>query len=319
VGSPWMERVDAARAVLPRGRVSRPRLAYRHHRLAIHGPDRLSEGGGQNVSVARVANLPRPQPVDLPGEDGSVAHGLTGSGSRGGSGSRAGSRAGSRSGSGRGSVRSGCSTGMTTMRRDGPGSCMSGAGAASRRAAPVAGAAEGNGEGRFVSGVAVVTLRDHGRWVARDPSRLTARIRHVHRDYRRHQTLRVTGAVRVPRSCGNRVRSSGWDGPERQDARRVPATKLHLPARPRTIRCPSLVSTLLEHGSASRIARCQFVQPRRGRLSRRAPSTGGPRALILAAGAMRICRSFALLAQLVEHFHGKEGVVGSSPTEGFPF
>jgi hypothetical protein len=26
----------------------------------------------------------------------------------------------------------------------------------------------------------------------------------------------------------------------------------------------------------------------------------------------------ALLAQLVEHFHGKEGVVGSSPTEGFP-
>ena len=30
-----------------------------------------------------------------------------------------------------------------------------------------------------------------------------------------------------------------------------------------------------------------------------------------------ICRPFALLAQLVEHFHGKEGVVGSSPTEGF--
>ena len=26
--------------------------------------------------------------------------------------------------------------------------------------------------------------------------------------------------------------------------------------------------------------------------------------------------SHALLAQLVEHFHGKEGVVGSSPTEG---
>jgi hypothetical protein len=32
---------------------------------------------------------------------------------------------------------------------------------------------------------------------------------------------------------------------------------------------------------------------------------------------MRICRSFALLAQLVEHFHGKEGVAGSSPAEGF--
>ena len=26
----------------------------------------------------------------------------------------------------------------------------------------------------------------------------------------------------------------------------------------------------------------------------------------------------ALLAQLVEHFHGKEGVDGSSPSEGFP-
>jgi hypothetical protein len=33
--------------------------------------------------------------------------------------------------------------------------------------------------------------------------------------------------------------------------------------------------------------------------------------------ATRICRSFALLAQLVEHFHGKEGVAGSSPAEGF--
>src|SRR5215216_2303431 len=34
------------------------------------------------------------------------------------------------------------------------------------------------------------------------------------------------------------------------------------------------------------------------------------------ARKMRICRSFALLAQLVEHFHGKEGVDGSSPSEG---
>src|SRR3954452_18458738 len=31
---------------------------------------------------------------------------------------------------------------------------------------------------------------------------------------------------------------------------------------------------------------------------------------------MWICRFFALLAQLVEHFHGKEGVAGSSPAEG---
>ena len=29
------------------------------------------------------------------------------------------------------------------------------------------------------------------------------------------------------------------------------------------------------------------------------------------------CGSPALLAQLVEHFHGKEGVAGSSPAEGF--
>ena len=28
-------------------------------------------------------------------------------------------------------------------------------------------------------------------------------------------------------------------------------------------------------------------------------------------------RGRALLAQLVEHFHGKEGVAGSSPAEGF--
>ena len=35
------------------------------------------------------------------------------------------------------------------------------------------------------------------------------------------------------------------------------------------------------------------------------------------ARKVRICRCFALLAQLVEHFHGKEGVAGSSPAEGF--
>jgi hypothetical protein len=40
------------------------------------------------------------------------------------------------------------------------------------------------------------------------------------------------------------------------------------------------------------------------------------RGLDFGARKMWICRPFALLAQLVEHFHGKEGVVGSSPTEG---
>ena len=33
-------------------------------------------------------------------------------------------------------------------------------------------------------------------------------------------------------------------------------------------------------------------------------------------GQERIC---ALVAQLVEHFHGKEKVIGSSPIEGFAF
>jgi hypothetical protein len=40
------------------------------------------------------------------------------------------------------------------------------------------------------------------------------------------------------------------------------------------------------------------------------------RGLDLGARKTRICRHFALLAQLVEHFHGKEGVAGSSPAEG---
>jgi hypothetical protein len=46
-------------------------------------------------------------------------------------------------------------------------------------------------------------------------------------------------------------------------------------------------------------------------------STGCLRASNWSASATGICRYFALLAQLVEHFHGKEGVAGSSPAEGF--
>src|SRR5690242_9568242 len=34
------------------------------------------------------------------------------------------------------------------------------------------------------------------------------------------------------------------------------------------------------------------------------------------ARKVRLRGTFALLAQLVEHFHGKEGVAGSSPAEG---
>ena len=44
-------------------------------------------------------------------------------------------------------------------------------------------------------------------------------------------------------------------------------------------------------------------------------SNGSSRAEPLATARASLTRS-ALLAQLVEHFHGKEGVVGSSPTEG---
>ena len=47
----------------------------------------------------------------------------------------------------------------------------------------------------------------------------------------------------------------------------------------------------------------------------RPSSTGAPAARECGAGAARLVR-LALLAQLVEHLHGKEGVDGSSPSEG---
>jgi hypothetical protein len=51
----------------------------------------------------------------------------------------------------------------------------------------------------------------------------------------------------------------------------------------------------------------------------RPPGFCSPRAARNRAGSgkTRENLALALLAQLVEHFHGKEGVVGSSPTEGF--
>ena len=45
-------------------------------------------------------------------------------------------------------------------------------------------------------------------------------------------------------------------------------------------------------------------------------SMGGSGRAIAQGFESLICRHFALLAQLVEHFHGKEGVAGSSPAEG---
>ena len=44
------------------------------------------------------------------------------------------------------------------------------------------------------------------------------------------------------------------------------------------------------------------------------PCPLGRRGRLLSQAILRAC---ALLAQLVEHFHGKEGVTGSSPVEGF--
>jgi hypothetical protein len=56
----------------------------------------------------------------------------------------------------------------------------------------------------------------------------------------------------------------------------------------------------------------RFLRPRA--VPRQYGRLASPRLL---ARKTRLCRSFALLAQLVEHFHGKEGVAGSSPAEGF--
>src|SRR5947208_3346817 len=44
--------------------------------------------------------------------------------------------------------------------------------------------------------------------------------------------------------------------------------------------------------------------------------TNDPRSRPPDGTSSRYAAGSALLAQLVEHFHGKEGVVGSSPTEG---
>ena len=49
-------------------------------------------------------------------------------------------------------------------------------------------------------------------------------------------------------------------------------------------------------------------------ISLRRRRAGGHRAV---AGARYSLASSAQLAQLVEHFHGKEGVIGSSPMLGF--
>src|SRR4051812_10510549 len=79
------------------------------------------------------------------------------------------------------------------------------------------------------------------------------------------------------------------------------------PARSAAGHRAQAASTLGRDGPAVRLARRLLRSPRR---------TGASRSLAPAVGATRICRPLALLAQLVEHLHGKEGVAGSSPAEG---
>jgi hypothetical protein len=85
------------------------------------------------------------------------------------------------------------------------------------------------------------------------------------------------------------------------------------------LRVPQRGYTGLRHGPAVRIAPRWLARRSRWPKTPRdlyQSSMGDSRDLALAASAIRICRFFALLAQLVEHFHGKEGVAGSSPAEG---
>ena len=87
---------------------------------------------------------------------------------------------------------------------------------------------------------------------------------------------------------------------------------------PRVSQAPA-ASTLGRDGPALRVARRSSPGLPRCRVPHRAQyhgSTDGSGLLTSSTDARRICRSFALLAQLVEHFHGKEGVAGSSPAEG---
>jgi hypothetical protein len=90
-------------------------------------------------------------------------------------------------------------------------------------------------------------------------------------------------------------------------------------AMPRDTRA-SAGSTLGRDGPALRVARRRPPGLPRCRVSRRAQSHGsmdGSRPLAFHVDASRICRPFADVAQLVEHFTRNEGVAGSSPAVGF--
>src|SRR5215212_8446340 len=80
-------------------------------------------------------------------------------------------------------------------------------------------------------------------------------------------------------------------------------------------RCDSRSPTPLD---ARVSAGARFLSTLTASVDRLSASLPTPLAVLRQHGRKaRVCGSFALLAQLVEHFHGKEGVAGSSPAEGF--
>jgi hypothetical protein len=177
----------------------------------------------------------------------------------------------------------------------------------------------------FRGGHAVNGLRADTRQVARgwpraEGSRPDLQQRRSH--IRDSVTARTT---RTPDRCLDRGTSAEHDPRPQPPARMPPA---HVPngegqerqeRLPPRDACTSAGSTLGRDGPALRVARRPPPGLARCRFSRRAQYHGsmdGSRTLASGADARQICRSFALLAQLVEHFHGKEGVAGSSPAEG---
>jgi hypothetical protein len=132
--------------------------------------------------------------------------------------------------------------------------------------------------------------------------------------------------TRTPGGCLDRGTSAEHDPGPQPPARMPPA---RVPngehqelqgRRPPRDACASAGSTLGRDGPALRVARRSPPGLARCRFSRRVQYHGsmdGSRTVASGADARRgFAVSFALLAQLVEHFHGKEGVAGSSPAEG---
>ena len=127
------------------------------------------------------------------------------------------------------------------------------------------------------------------------------------------------GRGRAPESCSRRCAELGIDAsdhvPRRLDdeavalgGRRRRDLRRRMPGRPR-----QALRQLAAPRPEEPAARAGQADPRRHRRPRRG---AGRRPLSRRPARATLPRS-ALLAQLVEHLHGKEGVDGSSPSEGF--